>query len=286
MLFRESTIQNQESLSFHIKEWLPDTPAIGFIFLLHGLSDHSGRFKHLGESFAKEGFVFFAPDLRGNGRSGGKRGHFNSSEQVLNDISFIFDEASKKYPGIPSFIYGQSMGGNLALSYCLRRKPSISGVISSSPWLRLVKTPNAFTRIMGSLVGFLLPALSVSNGINADDLTHDTIISKAYRNDPLIHGRITLNTFKIITGSGEWCLRNATHLKIPLLLLHGTADRITSFDASQEFSKACTNRQTFISKQGLFHELHNEPSKQEVIAEIIDWTKTIVNDENQSIPNQ
>jgi alpha-beta hydrolase superfamily lysophospholipase len=273
MIFESSSIKFQDNITFHIKKWLPEAPAVGLIFLLHGLSDHSGRFRHLGEGFAKEGLIFFAPDLRGNGQSEGKRGHFSSYEQVMDDIEFLLLQAKEENPGIPVFLYGQSMGGNLALNYCIRRKPLISGVISSSPWLRLTKEPSAITRTIGSFMRHLMPALSIPNGLNADDLTHDPVISNAYRNDPLVHGRITLNTFNMISSSGEWALKNAAELKLPLLLLHGTADRITSFDASEQFAKKCNGNCNFIIKPGMYHELHNEQGKQELLKEIIAWTK-------------
>ena len=288
MVFKESSIKNQENLTFHVNEWLPETKTSGLIFLLHGLADHGGRFRHVGEAFANEGFAFYAPDLRGNGLSGGKRGHFDSYEQVMDDIAFLFRQSCEEHPDIPAIIYGQSMGGNLALNFCIRRKPAISGVIASSPWLRLTKAPNLVARIIGSTMGHFLPTLSFSNGLDADDLTHDPVISNAYRNDPLVHGRITLNTYKVISHSGEWALRNAGKLGFPLLLLHGTADRITSFEASKQFAQTCHDNCTFNTRQGLFHELHNEFGNREILKEMIDWTKTIMKkkDENQPIPNK
>lgn len=274
MIFRESAIFNQEGISFHIREWLPECPSSGLVFLLHGLSDHGGRFKYVGENLANQGFIFYAPDLRGNGQSEGKRGHFNSYGQILDDIDFIFRSAIEKHPGSPCFIYGQSMGGNLAINYCMSRQPSILGVISSSPWLRLVKSPSAIIRFVGLAVGKLLPSLSLSNGLDADDLTHDPVISKAYKTDPLIHGRITLNTFDLINSSGEWIFNNTDKLKIPLLLMHGNADRITSFDASRQLSLSNISNCTFLPWEGMFHELHNEPDKDLVLKAITDWIKT------------
>lgn len=273
MIFKESAIKNQQGFSFHLKEWLPGTSALGLVFLLHGLADHSGRFRHVGEALAREGLVFFAPDLRGNGRSEGKRGHFDSYNQVMDDIDFLLGRAIEENPGIPAFIYGQSMGGNLALNYCIRRKPAISGVIASSPWLRLAKEPTAINRIVGSALGYFMPSLSLPNRLNADDLTHDPEICNLYRNDPLVHGRISLNTFKIITASGEWALRNSGMLSLPVLLLHGTSDNITSYEASKQLALSGKANCTFISKRGLYHELHNEPGNQETITEMINWMK-------------
>ncbi|NVO19355.1 MAG: lysophospholipase [Bacteroidetes bacterium] len=274
MVFTETTLKDPRNTCFHIREWIPDTKPVALIFLIHGLSDHGGRFIHFGESAANNGFIFFAPDLRGNGKSQGKPGHFNSFGELLDDIGFLLNHAMEKHQSLPVILYGQSMGGNLVLSYCLNRKPSVAAVVSSSPWLRLAKPPGAPARILGRLFSSFMPALSLSNGINADDLTHDSLISDAYRNDPLVHGRITLGTFNIISNSGESVLEKAGEWTLPLLLLHGSSDKITSHSASQQFAAACPSGCKFVTYQGLFHELHNEFEKNEIIKGILEWMKS------------
>ncbi len=273
MIFLETTVVNQQNCKFHLKEWLPDSGIQGLVFLLHGLADHGGRFSYVAEFFTRIGFAFIAPDLRGNGYSDGKRGHFDSFQQVMDDIDLLFQEAIEKYPGIPVFIYGQSMGGNLALNYGIRCNPAITGMISSSPWLRLSNPPPAIISSIGTVIGNIFPSFAIPNGINADDLCRDKNISNAYRNDPLVHGKISLSTFKIITRSGEWAIQNAAKINTPILLMHGTADRITSIDASRQFADGNSSCE-FKTWEGFYHELHNEPERDEVIQFILNWVET------------
>ncbi|MBK7173097.1 MAG: alpha/beta hydrolase [Bacteroidales bacterium] len=256
---------------FHVKVWVPSENPGSIVFLLHGLADHSGRFDHVAEAFCNAGHIFIAPDLRGNGLTTGKRGHFESIDQIIGDIDFIINHFRKSWPDIPLVIYGQSMGGNLALNYGLRRQASIQLLISSSPWLHLANPPAKLVAFAGNLLGYIMPSLTIPNGINAFELCHDQAICKAYEKDPLVHGKISLNTYRIITEAGVWALENAQTLGIPLLLLHGTSDRITLFNSSQSFASNNSPYCTFKSYEGLFHELHNEPEREQILAFILNW---------------
>jgi alpha-beta hydrolase superfamily lysophospholipase len=281
MIEEDYDLPGKGDKTFHVKVYIPETKPVVLVFLLHGLADHGGRFRNVAEHFSREGFILFAPDLIGNGKSSGKRGHFSSYDGLMDDIEFLLAKATHSYPGIPVFIYGQSMGGNLALNYCMRRNPAISGVISASPWLRLTKPPNAIVKIMGNALGTAFPTIVIPNGLNAEDLTHSNEIINAYRNDPLVHGKISLNTFRIITKSGEWAIENAFRLRIPLLLMHGTADLITSRSASEQFSRNLNKPHTFRTWEGLRHELHNEIQGDAIIQYICQWIHSISKDYNQ-----
>ncbi len=282
MRFTETTKTDRQGQKFHIREWLPEKDIKGLAFLLHGLSDHGGRYSHVAEAFTRKGIAFIAPDLRGNGLSGGKRGHFPSYTLVMDDIEFLLNETIKKFPGIPVIIYGQSMGGNLALNFGIRRNPAVAGIISSSPWLRLAVPPSAFTRIAGNIIGSLIPSLVIPNGLNAGELCRNKKVSDAYRNDPLVHGKISLNTYKVIAGSGEWAILHASELKLPLLLMHGTADRITSMEASRQFAANLNNKFEFKTWESGFHELHNEPEQDQVIAYMLNWIENTVRSNNSA----
>jgi alpha-beta hydrolase superfamily lysophospholipase len=275
MVFRELSCKDTHGFVFHVKEWLPDTSPGNLVFLLHGLADHGGRFIHVAEAFVERGCVFIAPDLLGNGKSEGKRGHFGSFEQIMDDIDFLLIYFRTMWPGLPVILYGQSMGGNLALNYCLRRQPELAGVISSSPWLRLYSPLPPIVHAVGYALGKFFPSLIIPNGINARELSQNRTVSDAYEKDPLVHGKISLNTYRIITESGEWAISNATKLHSPLLLMHGSSDRITSIEASRQFSENSTGNCTFKTWEGLFHELHNEPEHETILEFIFKWMKTL-----------
>ncbi len=273
MAYSEYTLTNQEKLSFFVRKWTPESAPKGMIVLLHGLSDHGSRFAYVAEKFVSDGYIFIAPDMRGNGKSGGKRGHFDSLAQVMLDISFLLSESRKTHPDLPVILYSQSMGGNLAINFAIRFPEEIDFAIASSPWLRLTKQPSAILQKVASTLAKLYPSLLLPNGLKSEDLCHDQAICKAYDNDPLIHWKISVSTFTIINSMGEWAIENAASLKIPMLLLHSEADPITSFKASDEFAKKSNAFLTFIPYKTQFHELHNEPEKEEVCGKMVEWLR-------------
>jgi acylglycerol lipase len=169
------------------------------------------------------------------------------------------------------------MGGNLAINYALRFPDEINCVVASSPWLRLTKPPSPVVQWGASLLYKIIPDFAIPNGLNANDLCHDEEECKAYSNDKLNHGKVSVSTFFNIKKSGEWAIQNASKLKIPMLLLHGDADPITSYAASQEFHQNTNSFLTFKSFKGLFHELHNEPGEKEtIVGEAVKWVKSKV----------
>jgi len=264
-------ISDSKGFKFFVRQWVPVSTPKGIIFLLHGLSDHGNRFAHVADAFTNEGFVFFAPDLRGNGITKGLRGHFKSIDQVMSDIDFLIQNAKNSFPTLPLYIFSQSMGGNLALNYLLRYPESAKAAIVSSPWLRLA-VKQAFLKIMfGKLLSKITPWLLQNNGLKSADLCHDQSICDAYDNDPLIHWKISLSTFFVIKNAGEWAIENASNLRTPVLLLHSQSDAITSYAASEEFFKKAGEKVEFRSYIGLFHELHNETHRPEILLGEINW---------------
>lgn len=264
-------LTNTKGFKFFVRQWTPDSSPKGIIFLIHGLSDHSNRFAHVAETFANGGFVFFAPDLRGNGNSKGLRGHFKTIEQAMDDLDELILFAQESFPSLPLYIYSQSMGGNLALNYILRYPEKVKAAIVSSPWLRLAKKVPLLKLFFGRMLSKIAPWLQQKNGLLSTDLCHDQRICNSYDSDPLIHWKITLSTFFVIKDAGEWAIKNAHTLQTPVLLLHSQTDAITSYTATEEFFKKAGEKAEFRSFTGLFHELHNETSRPEIVKGQLSW---------------
>ncbi|MDD3643494.1 MAG: alpha/beta hydrolase, partial [Candidatus Krumholzibacteria bacterium] len=177
-------------------------------------------------------------------------------------------------PRLPLFLYGQSMGGNLAINFVLRRRPAIAGMIASSPLLRTASAPPRWKTLMGANLRTLLPALPLGSGIRADDLSRDLSVVDAYRRDPLVHDRLTLRFHEVLVA-GEWAIEHAAGLPVPLLLMHGDADGISSCGASAEFAGRAGDRCTLKIWEGMRHELHNEPESPQVHRAVIEWMERV-----------
>jgi len=119
-----------------------ETKAI--ICLVHGMGEHSGRYAHVADRLTNAGYSLIALDLRGHGKSPGPRGDIPSYKAFMWDISSLLEISNKKFPQIPSFLYGHSLGENLVLNYVLRNKPRVKGVIATGPWFHLAFEPPAF----------------------------------------------------------------------------------------------------------------------------------------------
>jgi alpha-beta hydrolase superfamily lysophospholipase len=261
--------------SFFACEWSSEEPK-AVIVLVHGLSDHAGRYHHVGVFFAESGYAVIIPDLRGHGRSFGKRGHFPSFDRIMEDITLFVAEARRRHPRLPVILYGHSMGGNLVLNYLIRKNPVVSAAVVTSPWLRLnFKTP-LYKFILATLVNTVLPSMTQLDGIIPSYLSHDEETGRKYMADPLVHHRISVRTYLEISHAGEYALRHADKVSCPLLLMHGTADLLTSFSATKEFSEKVNTRLTFKGWEGLFHELHNEFEKEAVMGFIKDWVNSVI----------
>lgn len=255
-----------------MQSWEPDAETGGVVALLHGHGDHSGRYAHVAAALAAAGFATVSFDHRGHGKSAGRRGYTPSYDALLVDIDTLLAETERRYANRPRFLYGQSMGGNLALNYALRRRPALAGVIATSPWLRLALTPPAWKVRAGNLLDRVAPTLAQPSGLDTAAIARDPAAVRAYQNDPLNHDRITARLFNGVQQAGEWALAHAAGFPLPLLLLHGDADRITSAAATRAFAARAPNCTLRVWDDG-YHEMHNDHDAPEMLTLIVDWLR-------------
>ena len=262
--------QSSDRVELYRQSWAPEGEAKAVITLIHGFGEHSGRYPHVAEALTAEGYALVTGDHRGHGRSQGLRGHTPSYDALMGDIAGLLDEAAQGFPNRPRFIYGHSMGGNLTLNYVLRRRPQLDGVVVTAPWLRLAFEPPRWKVAIGRAMNQIYPALLQDTGQDLDGLSRDAAVGRAYAADPLVHSKMSARMFTGLHAAGLWALEHAAEFPLPLLLMHGGADPITSALASREFA-AKAPQCTFKAWDGLYHEIHNEPEQQQIFAAIIRW---------------
>ncbi len=267
----ESSWTDAQGLKFYSKGWEPDTAPEAVVALVHGHGEHIGRFGHVGEAFTKAGYAVMGFDLRGHGRSGGPRGHTPSIEALMQDIDLFLEQVRERYPRLPVFLYGHSIGGALVLNYGLRRKPDVRGVIATSPALHTEPEKHPEKVMMAKVLGSLLPTVAIPSGLKTSMLSRDPQVEQAYLKDPLVHDHISLAFGKVMMDSNRWALQHASEFALPLLLVHGTDDQIAFPSSSQEFAAALGNKATLVLWKGLYHETHNELNKAEVLQTTIQW---------------
>ena len=263
----------QDGTRFYAQGWNPvQTKAV--ICLVHGFGEHSGRYAHVAERLGREGYAVLAYDQYGHGHTEGPRGYSPSLDASLNSVKIILDEAETRFPGVPKFLYGHSMGGNMVLNFLLRRKPKIAGAIATSPWLRLAFDPPAFQIFLARIMRWIYPKFAENANLDTSTLSRDKVEVKKYEQDPLVHGTARAGTFFDTYNAAGWALHHASELEVPLLLLHGTDDKIIAHSGSVDFAEAATrDLLTFISYPGFYHELQNEPAadRERVFLDEIAW---------------
>lgn len=275
----ESEWQSRDGLYFYGRGWEPDGKIKAAVALIHGLGEHVGRYAHVGEAFASAGYALMGFDLRGHGRSGGPRGHTPSYDILMDDLDLLLEQVEGRYAALPRFLYGHSLGGNLVLNYALRRRPKVTGVIATGPWLKLAFEPPILQVTLGRMMNKIAPGFTQNSGLETAALSRDPKIVKAYVNDPLVHDKITARLFVEMYESGRWALEHASDFSLPLLLMYGTGDRIVSAEASRQFAERGGEKVTWRTWDGWYHEIHNELEKMQVLTAMIQWMNNLVNKE-------
>jgi alpha-beta hydrolase superfamily lysophospholipase len=223
-----------------------------------------------------KGYAIYAVDHRGHGRSPGPRAFVNRWSEFIEDVGSFCQLVARQQPGVPFFLMGHSMGGNITLNYILHHPTShhpdgVKAVIASAPAIGKLSVPPILAFISRLLSG-ILPRLSVATGLDATAVSRDTAVVRAYQNDPLVHGQGTPRFATEIAASAEWAMAHAAEFKPPLLLLHGDADRLVNAQASRDFfARVPHNNKKLIVYEGGYHEPHNDLEVERVVQDIEAW---------------
>jgi alpha-beta hydrolase superfamily lysophospholipase len=267
----QSSWQDKNGIKLHLQAWEPDSRPRAVVGVLHGMGEHVARYAPIAQALVERGFAVMGFDLRGHGRSGGRRGHTPSYETLLDDLGVLLERIAERYPRRPVFLYGHSLGGALAINYAMRRPSKIKGVIATSPWLVTVVQAPPLKVALARILDPILPTYTDRWAVEPRALARDPEVGDAYERDPLVHDFITSRMYLAATEAGQWALEHAADFPLPLLLMHGTADRLTSWEASREFARRLGRKVTWRSWEGWYHELHNEPERRSIVRVMTAW---------------
>src|SRR5688572_10869840 len=208
--------------------YIPKDQIKGVVCLLHGMGEHFGRYQHVADFFSSIGYATIGMDHRGHGKSEGKKGHTPSYEHLMNDIDLLLKKTHELFADIPVILYGHSMGANLAANFALRKKPNLKGLILTDPYFKLAFDPPAWKVMLGKISAGIVPTLSQPTGLEVAAISRDPKVVEAYKKDPLVHDKITSAFFVNVHGAATYPIEHASSLSCKTLVMHGTADRLTS----------------------------------------------------------
>ena len=267
-----ATLKTADGLDLHLRRWQADGVPHQWTFVIaHGLGEHGGRYRHLGEWFTPLGATVYSMDHRGHGLSGGPRGHAPSLDALLEDIDAVVKQARAESGG-PVVLIGHSFGGLLAVAYALRYPDHIDKAVFSAPLLiPKVKVP-AWKRPLAKVLPRLAPRVAVANEVDPNLLSHDPQVARLYAADPLVHDRITGGLYGDTVARGKEFIARSGEIRVPFLLMQGTDDRIVDPIGSQRFfARATAPERAFCLYPGMYHEIFNEVDQEKVFQDLESW---------------
>ena len=256
------------------QSWQAQKPK-GVVVISHGLGEHSDRYSNIMNALAGAGISFYALDHRGHGKSGGKRGHVDRYMKYVDDLKKLVDTLVKtENPGLPVILLGHSMGGLIAMRYALEYPEDLKGLILSAPALVPAVAVPGWKKSLGRIFSVIAPGLAMNNELDPADISSDPDVVQAYRDVPLVHDMVSARWYTEYLDTAEYCLARPAEIEMPLLVIHGTADRMVSPESSRiVFENASSRDKKIFTWEGLFHETMNEriEDRKKVLKTISAW---------------
>lgn len=254
------------------QRWQPANHVKGVLLIAHGLAEHSGRYAEIAAFFVANNYAVCCLDHIGHGQSEGPRGFINQFTDYTDTLDIFSTQVSDWYPNLPIFLIGHSMGGLISAQFLIKNQERFAGSILSGPAIRAPNEPSSLLLIIARLLSTLAPKIGVMQ-LSADNISRDTAVVKTYRDDPLVYtGKISARLATEIFSSMTLVQEHASAITLPMLLLHGSEDRLAAPEGSSLLNdKIASLDKQLIIYRGLYHELFNEPEKQQVFTTMLDW---------------
>jgi alpha-beta hydrolase superfamily lysophospholipase len=275
-----STIRHEEGraaspddLALYWQSWRPDAPKAVLLFV-HGLAEHSGRYRNPVDYFAPRGYGCYALDYRGHGRSPGARVHVASFDEYVADVRTVQRLAVERCPRLPLFLVGHSQGGLVVLRHALTHPEGVSGIIVDSPVLGVHPSsrPSAALKLLAGVLARVAPRLRLPSGLDATRISRDPAVVRAYLADPLVSRSVSSGWFMAMQETLALVHDAAPRFSVPALVMAAGDDRLVDSEATREWTvRAPRELVTFVLWEGLYHEAFNEPEREQVFRRMETW---------------
>lgn len=267
-------LRSESGHAIFYSRWRPQRPARAVVMILHGLGEHGGRYRHLVAALLQAGYIVYAHDHQGFGRSGGQRGFVHGFHDYLSDISQVAAMARQDNPGLPCCLYGHSMGGLLGLLHLMEMPGAVDLAVISSPSLQTseLNVANRILKLMLVILHRFRPTLSFAQQGSLDAISRDWQEVQLAMKDSLgVRDRSARWVVEFFERMREVRGR-AAEIRLPILMLHGLADSVVMPVATQAFfAHIASSDKTLRLFEGYYHELHNDLGKERPISATIEW---------------
>ncbi len=252
--------------------WLPKGAPRAIILLAHGYAEHLGRYEHVAKTFTDAGLAVYALDHWGHGRSDGARGFVPHFSVFLDGMAALLDMVQHRHPKTPRILLGHSMGGLIAAHHLLHHQSAYCAAILSGPAVQPGTPPSAATQIIGRLLSAIAPHMGLI-ALEAEAVSRDPQVVADYLADPLVyHGKMSARLASEMLRAMMEIQEKAVAIQCPLLVVHGSLDRLAAPSGGAALVQAVSSSdKEFRALNGLYHEVFNEPEREEVLAGVLSW---------------
>jgi alpha-beta hydrolase superfamily lysophospholipase len=266
----EEHIVGSNGLKIFVRSWKPSTPPTAAVVICHGVNSHSGYYEWAGQQLALAGYAVYALDLHGRGRSEGERFYLQHMIDYVMDVDATVDLATSRHTGLPIFLLGHSAGGVVSCTYTLEHPAKLAGLICESFAFQVAAPAIALTVVKGlSHLAPHVPVLKLKN----EEFSRDIGVVQAMNRDPLIANEAQpTQTVAELARADERLEREFSLITLPVLILHGTADKVTRPSGSQLFyDTAGAKDKTLKLYEGHYHDLLGDYGRDQVMKDITGW---------------
>lgn len=274
MQHKDGSFQGAANHSVYYQYWTPEDTPRAVIVLVHGAGEHSTRYRHLADYFCTAGIAVAGLDHIGHGKSDGSYGHMDSLQDHLDTLAIFRDRVSKAFPGLPLILLGHSMGGLISACYLLQHQGQFLACALSGPAIKTELEPGFVQTTLIRLLSRLAPRLGVMQ-LDSAGVSRDPEVVRDYNEDPLVHhGKMSARFVSELFRGMNQVQAEAGKIQLPLLVMHGQSDAMTA-PAGSEFLHAAAGSQDKTLKiyPELYHEIFNEPERQQVLADLLAWVE-------------
>ncbi len=277
MKHKEGFFTGVRDTEIYYQGWLPEGDVKAVLLLVHGLAEHSGRYSNVVDFFVPQDFAAYGLDHVGHGKSQGKRVHVERFEDFTDSLKIYFNMIREWHPDVPIFLIGHSMGGLIGAAYLLDYQDELAGAVLSAPSVKVPDDISPAIIFVGKVLSILAPKMGLI-GLEAEGVSRDPEVVDAYVNDPLVHiGKYTSRLAAELLKAMERVSANAGTIKLPVLLLQGSADKLVDPSGAQILHDALGSEdKTLKIYEGLYHEVFNEPEHEQVLGDVKSWLENLL----------
>jgi acylglycerol lipase len=267
----QATFEGEGGVEIHWQSWLPEGSARASVVIAHGVSEHADRYSHVAARLVRSGCAVYALDHRGHGRSGGKRAVVDRLERAVADVGTLIGIARTEHPGVKLFLLGHSMGGAIALQFALDHEDEIDGLVLTSP-AAATEAASRVELVAGRVLSAVAPGVGVLP-VDSSTISRDPEVVRVYDEDPMVfHKKLPARTVGELVAAIEEFPERTPGLRLPLLVMIGTADELVPPDAGRMVhERAGSADKRLIEYEGLYHEILNEPEQDKVMDDLVQW---------------